>query len=361
MSAREQSESEVATVTPLTPAARAEAARTNLVGASPAFMTCVRLIERLAGCEATVLIQGETGTGKELAARAIHYLGARRSAPFIPVNCGAVPDTLVESEFFGHVRGAFTDARDARAGVVAQAESGTLYLDEIEALSPRAQVALLRFLQDHEYRPVGGSVTRDADVRVVASSNVDLGELVGKGAFRADLLFRLNVLPLCLPPLRERGGDAALLADVFLERFSRQYRQPEKALDAASRAWLERHDWPGNVRELENLIHRQFLLSDSNIVRLVPEGAQLQSATVSAESKFREAKERAIAEFERGYIVALLARTRGNLSLAARISGKERSGLGKMLKKYGVDRARFEREAAGESNDTHVRRRQPTT
>jgi DNA-binding NtrC family response regulator len=301
------------------------------------------MIERLANFDATVLIQGETGTGKELAARALHYLGARRGAPFIPVNCGAVPDTLVESEFFGHVRGAFTDARETRAGVVAQAENGTLFLDEIEALSLRAQVALLRFLQDHEYRPVGGSATREANVRVVASSNVDLAAMVAAGTFRADLLFRLDVLPLCLPPLRDRGGDVVLLAEVFLERFSRQYRQPAKTLDAASRAWLETHDWPGNVRELENLIHRQFLLTDASTVRLVP-AADTSAPSADVETSFRVARERAIAEFERGYIEALLARTRGNLSLAARISGKERSRLGKMLKKYGVDRARFARE-----------------
>ncbi len=234
----------------------AECARLNLIGESPAFRHCIRLIYQMAAWDATVLIQGETGTGKELAARAIHYLGRRRSAPFIPVNCGALPETLVESELFGHVRGAFTDARETRSGVIAQAEGGTLFLDEVEAMGPRAQVALLRFLQDSEYRPVGGTVVRGANGRVVASSNVPLAELVARKAFRSDLLFRLDVLPLALPPLREREADVVILALAFLRRFSRQYRQRPKTLDTASLAWLQRHTWPGNVRELENLMHR---------------------------------------------------------------------------------------------------------
>src|SRR5712691_11776737 len=151
----------------------------NLVGHSPAFLDALELVKRTAGCDATVLVQGETGTGKELVARAIHYLGARRTFPFIPVNCGALPDSLVENELFGHVRGAFTDARDARRGLIAEAEGGTLFLDEIEVLSPKAQVALLRFLQDFEYRPLGGAEVRGADVRIIAASNANLGDLVG--------------------------------------------------------------------------------------------------------------------------------------------------------------------------------------
>jgi DNA-binding NtrC family response regulator len=312
-------------------------AQLNLIGESPAFLDCLRLIRRMAACDATVLIQGETGTGKELAARAIHYLGPRRSAPFIPVNCGALPESLVESELFGHVRGAFTDARETCAGVIAQAEGGTLFLDEVEALGLHAQVALLRFLQEREYRPIGGQLVRGAKVRVVASANVDLTVIAENGTFRQDLLFRLNVLPLTLPPLRDRGEDVATLAETFLRRFSRQYGQPQKTLDADSASFLSRHTWPGNVRELENLIHRQVLLSDSTVIRLVPERTEGDGA----ESTFREAKARAIAEFERRYVVTLLLRTRGNISLAARLSGKERSRLCKMVKKYGLERARF--------------------
>jgi len=309
----------------------------NLIGESPAFLQCLRLIRRMAACDATVLIQGETGTGKELAARAIHYLGLRGSAPFIPVNCGALPESLAESELFGHARGAFTDAREARAGVVAQAESGTLFLDEVKALGLHAQVALLRFLQEREYRPIGGQLVRGANVRVVASTNVDLALSAANGTFRPFLLFRLNILPITLPPLRDRGDDVATLAETFLRRFSRQYGQPLKSLDADSISFLRRHTWPGNVRELENLIHRQVLLSDSPVIRLAPERA----GGGGAESTFREAKALAIAEFERRYVAALLARTRGNISLAARLSGKERSRLCKLVKKYGLERERF--------------------
>ena len=310
--------------------------RLNLIGESPAFQDCLRLIRRMAACDATVLVQGETGTGKELAARAIHYLGRRSGASFIPVNCGALPESLVESELFGHARGAFTDAREARAGVVAQAEGGTLFLDEVEALGLHAQAALLRFLQEREYRPIGGALVRGANVRVIASSNVDLHVIVANGMFRQDLLFRLNVLPLTLPPLRERGDDVATLAEVFLRRFSHQYGQPQKTLDAESISFLASHAWPGNVRELENLIHRQVLLSDSPVIRLVPD----RDNRSGAESTFREAKAQAIAEFERRYVKALLARTHGNISLAARLSGKERSRLCKMVKKYGLERER---------------------
>jgi len=324
-------------------ATSADYARLNLIGDSPAFVECVRLICRMARWDATVLIQGETGTGKELAARAIHYLGGRRDAPFIPVNCGALPETLVESELFGHVRGAFTDAREARAGVIAQAERGTLFLDEVEALGPRAQVALLRFLQDHEYRPVGGAVVRGANVRVVASANVDLKAMAACGTFRPDLLFRLNVLPLTMPPLRERGSDVLTLAQAFLQRFSREHRQDPKTLDAASLAWLQRHTWPGNVRELENLIHREFLLSEGEVIHLAPADSV---AAELADASFRVAKARAIAEFERRYVVAVLARAHGNISLAARLAGKERSRLGKLVKKYGLDRGRFNLESS---------------
>jgi DNA-binding NtrC family response regulator len=313
----------------------------NLIGKSPAFDAALKLIRRMAGCDATVLISGETGTGKELAARAIHYLGLRKNAPFIAVNCGALPETLVESELFGHARGAFTDAREARAGVVAQAEGGTLFLDEVEAMGPHAQVALLRFLQEREYRPIGGVLVRAANVRVVASANVNLDNAAAEGVLRRDLLFRLNVLPLHLPPLRDRGEDVYLLAQTFLRRFSYQYGLPPKSLDVDSVQFLSEHCWPGNVRELENLIHRHFLLSDSAVIRLVPERPQGQTVPVPTAVTFREAKAHAIAEFERHYLAALLARASGNLSLAARLSGKERSRLCKMVKKYGLDRKHF--------------------
>jgi DNA-binding NtrC family response regulator len=325
----------------------------NLVGHSPAFLGALELVRRSAGCDATVLVQGETGTGKELAARAIHYLGTRRTFPFIPVNCGALPDSLIENELFGHVRGAFTDARDARRGLVAEAEGGTLFLDEIEVLSPKAQVALLRFLQDFEYRPLGGTDVRNANVRIIAASNAELEALARDGRFRQDLLFRLNVLSIALPPLRERQRDALLLAGVFLKRFERQYDRPPKRLDPEAISRLLAYSWPGNVRELENLLHREFLMGDGPAIRLHALARPDERASAPApgtpprltEATFQDAKASAIAHFERAYIVELLARTHGNISQAARISGKERSRLGKMVKKYGLQRASFASDA----------------
>jgi len=322
----------------------ADEALTNLVGASPAFLATVHLIRRISSCDATVLVQGETGTGKELAARAIHYLGSRRDAPFVPLNCGAIPESLVESELFGYARGAFTDARESRQGVIAQAEGGTLFLDEIEAMGARGQVALLRFLQDHEYRPVGGS-PRGADVRVVASSNVDLPALVAQGRYRQDLLFRLNIFLLELPPLRDRGDDVVLLAETFVKRFCRQYRKPAMVLHPDAAAQLRARDWPGNVRELENLIHRAVVLGDAPVLRLDAAANGGAAAGRLTARRFREAKASAIAAFEKAYLAELLARTRGNLSLAARLSGKERSRLGKLVRKHGLSRARFSGEA----------------
>ncbi len=321
----------------------------NLVGNSPVFLHALELVRKSAGCDATVLLQGETGTGKELAARAIHYLGARRTFPFIPVNCGALPDTLVENELFGHARGAFTDARDARQGVIAQAQGGTLFLDEVEVLSHKAQVALLRFLEDFEYRPLGSADVHTANVRVIAAGNADLAALAKAGVFRQDLLFRLNVLPVSLPPLRARGGDVVCLAEMFLQRFARQYRRPPKSLhpDAAER--LLQYGWPGNVRELENLIHREFLMTDGPTIHVRCLGGSPGDADPAPDplpdkltrASFQDAKAHAIAQFERAYITELLERTGGNISQAARISGKERSRLGKMVKKYGLERAGF--------------------
>jgi DNA-binding NtrC family response regulator len=325
------------------PAESPDFARLNLVGESPAFCEALRLIQKLSTADAAVLIQGETGTGKELAARAIHYLGSRRSAPFIPVNCGALPDNLVESEFFGHARGAFTDAKESRAGLIEQAQGGTLFLDELEALTPRGQVVLLRFLQDHTYRPVGSTQSRTANVRVIGSTNADLAALVKRGDYRPDLVFRLSVLTVDLPPLRARAGDAVLLAECFVHRYSAQYKTAPRPLDSASRQYLERHDWPGNVRELENLVHRSLLLSEGPSISFpnVIIDASARPADDAIVQPFKEAKARAIAHFERTYVIDLLARTKGNVSLAARLCGKERSRLGKLMKKHGVERVVF--------------------
>ncbi len=320
-------------------------ARLKLIGRSPPFLDALALIERFADCDHTVLIEGETGTGKELAARAIHYLGARRRFPFIPVNCGALPDALVESELFGHARGAFTDAREARPGIIAQASGGTLLLDEIEAMSPRAQVALLRFLQDKVYRPVGGTTVVAADVRVIGATNADLRAMVRSGGFRSDLLFRLNALAISLPPLRERPGDVMMLAEHVVDRLNRESKEAAKRLHPMSVEVLTAHAWPGNVRELENLILRHYLLEPSLVVRISAIGTlsdRGEAAAFAADDGFKRAKARAVAAFEQSYITALLERSRGNVSLAARLAGKDRSDLSKLLRKYGIQRQKFD-------------------
>ena len=313
----------------------------NLIGRSLLFRQALALLQQCAAVDATVLLCGETGTGKELAARAIHYLSARRSGPFVPVNCGAIPDSILEAELFGHVRGAYTDAKVGSRGVVGLAEGGTLFLDEVDSLSPRAQSALLRFVQDHSYRALGGSRIEQANLRLVAATNVDLDALTAGGQFRQDLLFRINVLSVLLPPLRAREGDALLLAQAFVHRLVRQYRTAPRLLGPASSAHLGLPlPWPGNVRELEHRVHRSFLLAHGDTLDLhletLAEGLPGASPAAVGDLGYAEAKSRAIDAFERSYLAEVLRRAGGNLSLAARIAGKERSRFGKLVRKHGL-------------------------
>ena len=317
----------------------------NLVGESQAWQFTLRTVRRVARHQTTTLIEGETGTGKELVARAIHYLGPRREFPFIPLNCGALPDTLLESELFGHERGAFTDAREGRGGLIAAAQGGTLFLDEVEAMSPRAQVVLLRFLQDHTFLSVGGRTVKTADVRIVAASNANLDELVELGRFRCDLLFRLRVLYLRLPPLRDRLGDVTLLTRRFLERFSHMYERPPVRASAQALATLEAHRWPGNVRELESVILREFLMYEENGDELTITTPLSGSAPQTMPTDFRSAKAQAVADFERSYLQRLLLCARGNLSLAARLARKDRGALKKLVRKHGISADNFRSEA----------------
>lgn len=315
----------------------------NLIGVSPQFQKVVERIHRMAKLDATVLVNGETGTGKELAARAIHYLGERSDRPFVPVNCGALSESLVESELFGHERGAFTDAKSASSGLIGEAAGGTLFLDEVDTLNPKAQAALLRFLQDRTYRRVGGGSLRQVDVRVVVASNADLKALAEARLFRKDLLYRLNVISLHMPALRHREGDAEVLACAMLQRFSHQYRLPLKRLHSDGLAFLHQYPWPGNVRELENVMHREFLMCEESELRLEESRSELMTGAVEprcadsdiAAMAFREAKTRAVAEFERNYVFAMLSRTEGNISQAARLARQDRSAFGKLARKYG--------------------------
>ncbi len=331
-----------------------------MIGRSAAFLAALNLLQRIARCDATVLIEGETGTGKELAARAIHYQGSRQAAPFIPVNCGALPDHLLENELFGHKRGAYTDARTDAPGVLSLANGGTLFLDEIDSLTPKAQVALLRVLQDQRFRPLGAKEETTVDVRIIAASNRRLQSLVDQGQFREDLLFRIHLLHLPLPPLRERRGDAELIAHDFVGRLAERYRRPVPRLAAATLQWFDTHAWPGNVRELENLLHREFLLHEGPVLAFdAPGGAR--SAVSAAEpplsvlppaaavlreidlvtASYSRAKQIALKEFSERYLRGLMSTTRGNVSEAARSAGKERRAFGRLLKKFGISPQAF--------------------
>jgi DNA-binding NtrC family response regulator len=318
-------------------------AELGIIGDSPAFRRVLELVGRYAAFDAPVLISGETGTGKELIARAVHYLGARHDAPFIPVNCGALPETLLENELFGHVRGAYTDARGEQKGLVAQAQGGTLLLDEVDALSARAQVALLSFLQERQYRPLGSERMLSADVRIIAATNADLSALIGEGGFRTDLLFRLDVATVRVPPLRERPDDIPLLSRHFLGRYARQYGRPMPLLSAQVCAVLAGHDWPGNVRELENAMHRAVILAADELVADLPLGTLARPApaddraTQCFDGGLKQARAREIESFERRYLGWLLDRTRGNIAAAAREAGTERRNLGRILKRLGLE------------------------
>lgn len=320
-----------------------------MIGQSQVFLEILRLIEKITDCNVPVLIEGETGTGKELVARAIHYGGPRCKYPFIPINCGAIPDALVENELFGHKQGAYTGAQSDNAGLIAQAQNGTLFLDEIEALSPKAQVTLLRFLQDHLYRPIGAGKTHCADVRIVVASNVDLGKLSERGEFRIDLLFRLKILNLKLPPLRERHGDVALLANHFLHTCAEKFNRGDKMLHPETLAWFDEYSWPGNIRELENLICREYLLEDDAVIRFESPVLVKGERRIGIDRRrlnltsmdFNKAKKLEITKFEQCYLIEALINTHGNVSKAAKLAGKERRAFGKLLKKYGMNKSLY--------------------
>lgn len=306
-----------------------------MIGKSEAFRAALRLIDKMAAYDAPVLIEGETGTGKELAARAIHYRGARRDGPFVPVNCGALPDSLIESVLFGHRRGAFTDARVDQTGLVALAHAGTLFLDEVDALTPKAQVTLLRFLQNQQFRPLGAPREERADVRVIAASNQSLDDLVGSNGFRIDLLYRLKLMQLVLPPLRERKGDVDLLTKHFVQIGAARFGCAARAFARETLTWFERYSWPGNVRELEHLVYHGLLSCEGPLVSIAPHRSLAPSKSVSAvHGGYRHAKQQAIAEFEHAYLAQLVDQTEGNVSVAARIARTDRRHLGRLLKKH---------------------------
>jgi DNA-binding NtrC family response regulator len=322
-----------------------------MLGQSKAIQAVRAQLQRYAGCDVQVLIEGETGTGKELAAREIHYASARRDHPFVPVNCGAIPDSLIENELFGHDRGAFTDAKGAQPGLIDHARGGTLVLDEVDTLSDKGQVTLLRFLQDNEYRPVGGGAARVSDARIIAATNASLERQVAAGRFRRDLHYRLNALYLRLPPLRERGDDVALLAGHFVDAVAARLRGPAKRWGEDALQALLAYAWPGNVRELDNIVLRAYMCSEGPIIGLT-ELAAAEPALVGAAAMprrranepdlgFSAAKLYAIRKFEHDYLTRLMQQACGNISAAARLSGTERRQLGKLLLKHGIETKQF--------------------
>jgi DNA-binding NtrC family response regulator len=313
----------------------------DLIGSSPCFVKQVSALATIASCNAGVLILGETGTGKEVFARAIHYLSNRASGPRVAVNCGAIPIELMESELFGCTRGAFTSAYAARSGLVRDAEGGTLFLDEIESLPLNAQVKLLRFLQEKEYRPVGSTATRRADVRVIAASNCDLAGLMRRGDFRQDLYFRLNVLTITLPPLRERLEDIAALAMHFIDKCCRQMQRPSFGLSPQALKRLMAHNWPGNVRELQNVMEHAVLFSREPVIRAADLNLPETTPAAEGEESFRDAKARTVNAFERSYIERLLSAKSGNVTHAAEAAKKDRRAFFELMRKHHIAPERF--------------------
>lgn len=334
-----------------------QAIEMNMVGKAPSFLSVIQKIRRYALINAPTLITGDTGTGKELAARAIHYSGLHRNGPFQALNCGAIPDHLVENELFGHAKGAFTDARTAQQGLVELAAGGTLFLDEVDTLSPKAQATLLRFLQDGTYRELGSGREKQVDIRIISATNQNLNELALQGSFRQDLIYRLNALALSLPSLKHRKQDIALLARHFLHACETNFNLGSKVFHPAALEKMLRHNWPGNVRELENYVQRAYLSTDSPLITMGPVDEDDHATTTIAGSSvdcidnpldfnfgelgFNRAKQLAVEKFEAEYVSKLLAQTQGNVSEAARIAGKERRCFGRLVKKYQIDRTKM--------------------
>ncbi|MGH9866946.1 MAG: sigma-54 interaction domain-containing protein [Candidatus Polarisedimenticolia bacterium] len=309
----------------------------KLVGRDPAFLATISKIPIVAQSEGVVLILGETGTGKELVARAVHHMSGRRHQPFIPVDCAALPGHLLENELFGHVRGSFTDAHSDQRGLVAMAEGGTLFLDEIDSLALPVQAKLLRLIEARTYKPLGGDRFVQANIRIVAAANCSLEDLVRQRLFRSDLFFRLNVLQLHLPSLRERRSDIPLLARHFVRCLSEGSGGPRKNLTPTAIEALSRLPWPGNVRELFNRIQRAVVFCEGpwiHACHITPDEPALQAETAGS---LREAKERTIQAFERGYIEDLLRRHSGNITHAAAEAMKDRRAFARLMKKHRID------------------------
>jgi DNA-binding NtrC family response regulator len=307
----------------------------GVIGRSPAMVEVYKTIARVASGHSTVLVLGESGTGKELVARAIHQHGPRRAEAFVAVDCGALSETLLESELFGHVRGAFTGAVGEKRGLLTEADRGTIFLDEIGDVTPALQAKLLRVLQEHQVRPVGGTEWRTVDVRVIAATNRDLAAAVAAGRFREDLYYRLKVVSIALPPLRERREDIPLLVDYLVRRAARQCRKAITGVTESALALLMAYHWPGNVRELAHALERGVALAQQEVVTAEDLPAELQGP-VSAAATASAPDRPTLSELKRHYVRSVLEENGGNVSRAAAVLGVDRRSLYRMLQRYGI-------------------------
>jgi len=311
--------------------------RVNIVGDSEQIVALRRQVDRAAPSNGRVLIFGENGTGKELVARRIHALSNRRESPFVEVNCAAIPDDLIESELFGHVKGAFTGAVATKAGKFELADGGTLFLDEVGDMSLKTQAKVLRVLEEHRFQPLGSNETFDADVRVIAATNKDLSAAIADGSFREDLYYRLNVIPFHVPPLRARREDIPQLVDRFLQDLGVEYRQQPKSLSQEAVALLASHQWPGNVRELRNVCERAMIMAATDIITEADLATMVDTPLTASSALDQDLSLRAAREiFERRLILVKLREFDGSVRKAADALGIERSHLYRKLKAYGI-------------------------
>lgn len=313
-----------------------------IVGHNPKIVQLLKRVSQVAETDVTVLIQAECGTGKELVARAVYYNGRRKHKPFIPINCGALAENLLESELFGHVRGAFTGASRDMPGWFARADGGTIFLDEVSEMSPALQVKLLRVLQTGEYAPIGGAKNHRCDVRIISATNKNLHKLIEAGRFRQDLYFRLDVVDITIPPLRDRKDDLPVLSKHFMKLFGAKYGKENLRLSQEAEIWLLAYDFPGNVRELENIIQRAVVLIEGEVIEHhhLPPGVYQPGNGASGNgrpSTFKVAKERVVEKFERGFIVDCLKATRGNVSRASQVAGLNVKNFHAKISKYEID------------------------
>jgi DNA-binding NtrC family response regulator len=329
-----------------------------LLGASSAMERLHGHIDRIARTSATVLITGESGTGKELVARAVHVHSLKKANPFIPIDCSTIPESIIESELFGHVRGSFTGAIRDKKGLVEEANGGTLFLDEIGDLNVAMQVKLLRLIQEGEYKPVGGNTIRKVDIRFIAATNQNLQEQIKNGDFREDLFYRLNVIHIHIPPLRERMEDIPVLANHFIEKYSVIHAKQVREISREALDHLLLRDWPGNIRELENVLERGVIMASGSILveeDLLSDDPLTPNAGISHRANediftlpFKEAKDRLLEEFQTKYIARALARHGGNVSQAAKDSGVKRQYLHRLMRETNIASKAFRKPDSSE-------------